>query len=113
MKNCESVSISGERHCGMDYGESRTRLWRSRVEILMEFLVRRISGSGGVREVESSVRIRKLLTRASGTLLASRLRRNKIWDFGRLMHTAPHAHGTGPKYLSFGVLEGLGGCGVA
>ncbi len=27
-------------------------------------------------------RIRKLLTRASGTLLASRLERHKIWDFG-------------------------------
>ena len=29
----------------------------------------------------SGVMIRKLLTRASGTLLASRLRRNMIWDF--------------------------------
>ena len=32
--------------------------------------------------MRSGVRIRKLLTRASGTLLASRLRRNRIWDSG-------------------------------
>ena len=42
-----------------------------------------IWGSGGFRRVRSGVRIRKLLTRASGMPLASRLRRNKILDFGR------------------------------
>ena len=47
------------------------------------FLLRGIWGSGGFRRVRSGVRIRKLLTKASGTLLASRLGRNKIWDFGR------------------------------
>ena len=31
--------------------------------------------------MRSCVRSRKLLTRASGTRLASRLRRNKFWDF--------------------------------
>ena len=40
------------------------------------FFLEGIGGSGGFRRVRSGVRIRKLLTRASGTLLASRLGRH-------------------------------------
>ena len=61
----------------------RDRIFGSEVEIQTEFLMSGIWGSGGFRRVGSGVRIRKLLTRASGTLLASRLGRDKIWDFGR------------------------------
>ena len=50
-------------------------LWRFRVEIQTEFLLSGIWGSGEFRRVGSGVRIRKLLTRASGTFLASRLGR--------------------------------------
>ena len=53
------------------------------MEIRADFFLNGILGSGGFRRVGSGVRIRKLLTRASGTLLASRLGRNKILDFGR------------------------------
>ena len=55
------------------------------VEIWASFFLRGIWDSGGCRRVGSGVRIRKLLTRASGTLLASRLRRDKILDFERQM----------------------------
>ena len=44
------------------------------------FFLRGVWGSGGFRRVRSCVRSRKLLTRASGTRLASRLRRNKFWE---------------------------------
>ena len=66
-------------------GVLRTGLFGSRVEIQTEFVLNGIWGSGGFRRVRSGVRIRKLLTRASGTLLASRLRRDKILDFERQM----------------------------
>ena len=55
------------------------------MEIRSEFFLNGIWDSGGFRRVRSGVRIRKLLTRASGTLLASRLRRDKILDFERQM----------------------------
>ena len=45
-----------------------------------DFCLRGVWGSGGFRRVRSCVRSRKLLTRASGTRLASRLRRNKFWE---------------------------------
>ena len=55
------------------------------MEIRADFFLNGIWDSGGFRRVGSGVRIRKLLTRASGTLLASRLRRDKILDFERQM----------------------------
>ena len=61
----------------------RTGLFGSAGEIRTEFVLNGIWCSGGFRRVGSGVRIQKLLTTASGTVLASRLGRNKIWDFGR------------------------------
>ena len=61
----------------------RAGLFGSEVEIRTDIFLDGIWSSGGFRRVGSCVRIRKLLTRASGTLLASRLGRDKIWDFGR------------------------------
>ena len=55
------------------------------MEIRVDFFLKGISGVGRYSGVGSGVRIRKLLTRASGTLLASRLRRDKILDFERQM----------------------------
>ena len=57
----------------------KSRVRRTKIGIC---LLRGVWGSGGFRRVRSCVRSRKLLTKASGTPLASRLRRNKIWDFG-------------------------------
>ena len=59
----------------------RTGLFGSAGEIRTDLFLNGILGSGGFRRVRSGVRIRKLLTRASGTLLASRLGRDKIWKF--------------------------------
>ena len=63
-------------HCGLDYLGPGSKIRR-------DFFEEGILGSGGFRRVRSGVRIRKLLTRASGMLLASRLGRDEIWDFGR------------------------------
>ena len=53
------------------------------IEIRAAFSLNGTWDSGGCRRVGSGVRIWKLLTRASGTPLASRLRRNEILGFGR------------------------------
>ena len=66
-------------YCGLDYLGHGSKM----LEIRGWHFLEGIWGSGGFRRVRSGVRIRKLLTRASGTLPASRLGRNKIWDFGR------------------------------
>ena len=66
-------------------GVLRTGLFGSRVEIRTEFLLNGIFGSGGFRRVRSCVRIRKLLTRASGApgveIGAGSFLRG-IWGFG-------------------------------
>ena len=74
----------------MRFSESATLISSNRnigchffTEIRNEFFLNGIWGSGGFRRVGSGVRIRRLLTRASGTLLTSRLGRHKILDFGR------------------------------
>jgi len=51
------------------------------MEIRADFFLNGIWDSGGFRRVRSGVRIRMLLTRASGTLLASRLGKCKIDGF--------------------------------
>ena len=68
IKGVRGKESSWEKHIGNADNSDR------------DFLLSGVWGSGGFRRVRSCVRSRKLLTRASGTRLASRLRRNKFWE---------------------------------
>ena len=68
-------SISSSMRYGLrELGEKSWVGRKSWTELSLEG----VWSSGGFRRVRSCVRIRKLLTEASGTLLASRLGRDKI-----------------------------------
>ena len=87
---------SGNFDSGVRFSESATSIFSSaryrikelskksrvRVKSWGEIFLEGVWGSGGFRRVRSCVRSRKLLPRASGTVLASRLGRDKFWDFG-------------------------------
>ena len=84
----------------------RTGIFGSEVENRTGLFLDGVRGSGGFRRVGSGVRIRRLLTRASGTLLAPGLGRNKILGFGR-GHDDMVSHGgpfLGHFCLNYGAL---------